>query len=290
MRAFKDCNPFAVAIYILAAAGVTMFGTDPVCNMISLFGGAILYGTYHGKSAIKMHIFSLAVILISAVINMLVSHNGKTVLFILNDNPVTLEAMLFGFSSGLMIVSIIYWFGCFSFIMTSDRLLYIFGALSPRLALVLSMTLRYIPLFKSQLQRVVNTQKALGLYERDNIIDKLRFGMRVFSVMVTWALENGIITADSMTARGYGTHKRTHFSVFRFTLQDGLMLAASILLLVISAVGISTAGFEFYPEISCSQASYIAALGYISYGILCVLPSVINFKEALRWKYLSSKI
>ncbi len=290
VRAFKDCNPFAVAIYILAVAGVTMFSTDPICNMISLFGGAILYSTYHGRNAAKMHGFALLVVFASVVINTLVSHNGKTVLFVLNDNPITLEAMLFGLSSGLMIAAVMYWFGCFSFIMTSDKLLYIFGALSPRLALVFSMTLRYIPLFKSQLQRVVNTQKALGLYSDDNIIDKARFGIRVFSVMVTWSLENGIITADSMTARGYGTHKRTHFSVFKFTLQDAFMLTVSILLLLLSAFGINHAGFEFYPEISLSISSYITVLGYISYGILCILPSIINLKEALRWKYLSSKI
>ncbi len=285
MRAFKDCNPFAVAVYFVAVTGVTMFCSDPVINMISLLGSITVYQTYHGAKAMRMHAFALAVILASTIINPLVSHNGKTVLFILNDNPITLEATLFGVSSGLMIAAVMYWFSSFSFIMTSDRLLYIFGSLSPRLALLLSMTLRYIPLFKDQLRRVRNTQTALGLYDQDNIIDKARSEMRVFSVMVTWALENGIITADSMTARGYGIGKRTHFSVFKFALGDILLLVTSVLLLALSAVGINGAGFGFYPEISLPKGAY----GYISFGVLCILPTVINMKEALRWKYLSSK-
>lgn len=290
VRAFENHNPFSVTAYFLIVVGITMFSADPIVSLISLIGGAVTYTLYHGTSSLKTHAFALAVIAVSTLINPLVSHNGKTVLFVINDNPITLEATLFGLSSGLMIASVIYWFGCFSFIMTSDKLLYIFGSLSSRLALILSMTLRYIPLFKAQLQRVRNTQKALGLYNQDNVIDRLRSEMRVFSVMVTWALENGIITADSMTARGYGIGKRTHFSIFKFTLSDAILTVTSVILFAVSAFGLYSSGFEFYPEIAFSQASHILIFGYISFGILTALPIVINTKEALRWKYLSSKI
>ena len=42
--------------------------------------------------------------LLMAFANPLLVHNGETVLFFMNDNPVTLEAMIYGGMSSLMIV------------------------------------------------------------------------------------------------------------------------------------------------------------------------------------------
>ena len=85
--------------------------------------------------------------------------------------------------------------------MTSDRLLLPVRQGIAEMALLISMALRHIPLFAVQAKRVRDTQKVLGLYKEDNIADDIRGGARVFNVMVGWALENGIITADSMAAR-----------------------------------------------------------------------------------------
>ena len=195
----------------------------------------ILYGPNEG---FRSHGYMIALFLVMTLINPLVSHNGATVLFVMNHNPVTLEALIYGAVSATMILSILYWFRSFSHIMTSDKLLYLFGRLSPKLSLVISMSLRYVPLFGQQLRKVSQSQKALGLYKEDNIVDRIRGGIRIFSVMVSWALENGIITADSMTARGYGLGKRSSFSIFTWISHDILLLALSLLLGGISLWGI----------------------------------------------------
>lgn len=290
MRRFADHNPVAVAVYFLAAAGVCMFTMEPVLLAISFVGALISLGVTGEMRKWKIHLYTLLLFAGMALMNPLISHNGVTVLFVMNHNPVTLEALAYGIAAGGMIVTVLYWFRSFTAVMTSDKLLYIFGSLSPKLALVLSMALRYVPLFVAQAHRVSQSQRALGLYKEDNLIDRVRGGMRVFSVMVTWTLENGIITADSMTARGYGTTRRTRFSIFRWTRGDVLLLLATLLLTGIALWGNAGRIFTYYPAITCTPLTARTLAGFFAYGLLTLLPAIITGKEALKWHCLRSSI
>lgn len=290
MRTFADYNPIVVAIYFLMVVGIAMFCMNPIILFLSLCGALLLYFLRNGFTDSKMHLFSLALFLILALINPLVSHNGATVLFVMNHNPVTLEAFIYGIAAATMIVSVLYWFRIFSQIMTSDKLLYIFGACSPKLALILSMSLRYVPLLNKQAKKVEQTQQALGLYKEDNIVDYMKGKLRIFSVITTWALENGIITADSMAARGYGIGKRSRFSIFRMKMADVVVLVSSILLFVLSLLGIRQLEFVYYPTIKMSKMTAMGAVGCAAYSILILLPAIVEVKESLKWKYLRSKI
>lgn len=292
MRSFEEYNPVATAVYFLSAAGIAMFCMNPVLLMLSLFGALMIFFLRNGRKNGKSHRMFFLLFLALIVINPLVSHNGTTVLFVVNHSPITLEATIYGVAAAVMILAVLYWFRSFTQIMTSDRLLYLFGKLSPKLALVLSMGLRYVPMFSRQTAKIQQSQTALGLYKEDNIIDRFRGGMRVFSVLITWALENGITTADSMTARGYGIGKRSHFSIFRFRKTDIFLMCATGILLTITLISIGSGALDFayYPSIKSTPLSPTAVMGYVSYGILILLPSIIEAEEKLKWKALQSKI
>lgn len=292
MRTFEEYNPMVTAVYFFAVSGIVMFCRNPVLLLASLFGALLYYFMRNKLHNAKTHLFSLGLFLVMILINPLVSHNGVTVLFLINHNPITLEATVYGIASGMMVLAVLYWFSSFTQLMTSDKLLYLFGKLSPKLALVLSMGLRYVPLFSKQTVKINQTQTALGLYKDDNIIDRYKGGLRVFSVMITWALENGIITADSMTARGYGIGKRSNFSIFRFRRADVILLSIASVLFVLTLISIGSGALDFayYPAMQSTDLSSTALLGYISYGILTLLPTIIEAKETFKWKYLQSKI
>lgn len=292
MKAFADYHPAASAVYFLAVSVIVMFCIDPVIIALSLFGAIMFYFVRNGLKGAVSHLYFLGMLIIMTLINPLFSHNGATVLFVMNNNPITLEAMLYGLSASAAIISAVYWFRSFSQIMTRDKLLYLFGKLTPKLSLVLSMALRYAALFAQQAKKIRQSQQALGLYTDGNIIDRIKGNLRVFSVMLTWSLENGIITADSMAARGYGTGKRTHFSVFRFKGSDGVLIAVTLLLFaaVCTGIGGGALNFDFYPVIRTSEPSLLSTVSFIAYGILVLLPSAIEIKEALKWKYFLSKI
>lgn len=290
MRTFADSNPIAAALYFLVVSGIAMFSANPVISAISLTGAVVLFIVNNGRKGLLTHLFSASLFAVMSLINPLVSHNGATVLFVMNNNPVTLEALIYGICAAVTVVAVLYWFRSFTLVMTSDKLLYLFGVLSPKLALTLSMALRYVPLFGTQIKKVQASQKALGLYKDDNIVDSFRGGMRVFSVMITWALENGIVTADSMAARGYGIGTRSRFSLFRFKGEDVFIICATLILFTLTIYGTIGTKFDFYPYFSAPEAEFRNAVGYISYGAMNFLPVIIGVKEELKWKYLRSKI
>ena len=191
-----------------------------------------------------------------------------------------------------MIVTVLYLFKIFSSIMTRDKLLYVFGKLSPKVALILSMGIRYISLFKERAKKIADSQKALGLYKDDNIFSKIKYDLRVFSILITWALENGIITANSMEARGYGKHRRTHYSLFKFRVADVMLLSVTLLCsaFTLTFIFLGKLDFVFYPAIKLAPLNLFSISAYISYGILSFLPTFNEIGEKLKWSYLQSKI
>ena len=215
-----------------------------------------------------------------------------TPLFFLNGNPVTLEALLYGFALAVAVVGVLLWCKGYSEVMTGDKFLYLFGSVIPRLALVLSMALRFVPQFRRQMRRVRCAQKTMGLYAARGYTDKVRSAGRVFLAMIAWSLENAMETAASMKARGYGRGRRTNFSLFRFTARDGALLAVCAALMGVVAVGMAAGvtAFDFYPRVSTPELTPAALAVYIAFGALSLLPFTLEVREAIVWRYYRSRI
>jgi len=292
LKSFKDHNPIAIFLYYAFMIVPAMFCINPVMMCISLFFGVVFRIVKDGRASIKKMLFFIIFPVIGAIVNPLFNHKGVTVLFILNNNPITMEAVMFGLTLGIMLSSTMIWFSSFNSIMTTDKLLYVFGSVSPKIALILSMTLRYIPLYGQQIKKVRQAQLVTGLYKEDNAIDRLRGGLRIMSVMVSWALENGIITADSMTARGYGVGRRSRFSIFGWGRSDILLAVISAALGVITAacIALGKLAYVWYPQIVTPGASFFALTAYIVYAALGAVPLFIQLKEEARWRSLQSEI
>ena len=192
-----------------------MVSMHPVIIFASLAGGFLLYGAQKGwRKLISEMGFFLVLFVLMSLANPLFIHNGETVLFFMNDNPITLEAIIYGGVSSLMIVGVLLWCRCYGAILTTDKFLYLFGRLIPKLGLILSMAFRFIPLFRTQIRKINQAQKTMGMYASDSVTDKIGSGIRVFDSLVSWSMENSIDTADAMKARGYGLKGRTNLHSF----------------------------------------------------------------------------
>lgn len=293
MNMFSSYHPAVLMLYFIAVLLVAMFTANPVLLCLALLGG-VCFCTLLERPKNFWHnlAFYIPLFLMIAVTNPLFSHNGVTPLFFLNGNPVTLEAILYGLDIATMLVAVLYWFKCYNHIMTSEKILFLFGKAIPKLSLLLSTALRFVPLFKAQIQKIHQAQKAMGLYASNSYVDKLRSAVRVFSAMLTWSLENAIDTGDSMKARGYGLKGRSHFALFRFTVRDGLLLGTSILLLAFVLLGLmlKETAFSFYPRITAIRSTPLALAAYMAFGVLTFLPFLLEIKERLHWKLLLSHV
>lgn len=286
---FKGYHPIVNLIYFVAVMGFSMMFLHPVCLVISLSAAFMYSVMLKGTKAIKTNLlYMIPVVVVTALLNPLFNHRGITVVTMLPDgNPLTAEAVIYGFCAAVMIVSVICWFSCYNEIMTSDKFIYIFGKIIPALSLVISMTLRFVPRFIRQMKLSFDAQKISGVKK-----SKLKTAVSVFSSVITWSLESAVDTSDSMRARGYGISGRTAFSIFKFDTRDGLALISILALSVYIIAGhiLDATYFNFYPMILYADVSAYSVSVMACYALLCFMPIIIELWEVRKWKRLISKI
>ena len=289
----NSLHPVSSLVYFIAVLIPAMFCVNPVIQATALITAFCFLCTQQRfKQSLNDLIFYIFLFILIAVTNPIFSHNGETVLFFLNDNAITLEAIICGASISCAIISVIIWCKSLGFVLSSDKIVFLFGRATPKTALIMSMALRFIPLFKAQLKRVKTVQKTMGLYNTSSIPDKLMSTLRILSSMVTWSLENEVEISSSMKARGYGQKSRTSFSLYKFTISDSVFTAITAVLFIVTFIGIANGSLSFfyYPYIAEISLSANAVLSYLAYFMLCIIPFIFELKEAAKWKYYLCRI
>jgi len=288
MRAdsFSGYHPAVSLFYFVLAIGCAMVLTHPVCLALS-FACALGYSvSLQGRKAFRFYLLPL--LLITAIANPLFSHAGVTTLaYLPSGNPLTLESILYGIWAAFLLITVITWFSCFNAVMSGDKLVYLFGRVIPALSLVLSMALRFVPRFTAQAKAIADAQRCLGRGTSDgSVLRRAKHGMKILSILVTWALENAIDTADSMKSRGYGLPGRSAFSIYRFEKRDkaALLFLAACGGLVILGAAMGQLEFHFYPSIGGAAFNTWQIGLFIIYFALCGLPLWARGREALQWR------
>ena len=292
---FAKYHPLVNFIYFALVIGFSMVLSHPLAQVIS-FACALTYAIQtEGKKAVMFSLkWCLPMFLLTAFINPAFSHEGVTILtYLPGGNPLTLESILYGLSAGLMLVTVLLWFTNFNRVITSDKFIYLFGRIIPAMSLVLSMTLRFIPKFKGQLAAVTDAQKCIGRdVSKGSLWHRTKIAVTILSIMITWALENAIETADSMKSRGYGLSGRTAFSIYRFEDRDKIaLLFLGFCGLLLLAGSISNAfGFLYFPRLRYVGINVVTMFFQFVYFSLCMMPVVLNWAEERKWKAIHSKM
>jgi len=292
---FSTFHPVVNFAYFTAVILFSMFFLHPILLGIAIISAFTYSVMLKGEKAVKFNLlYMLPMLLLMAALNPAFNHQGVTILFYLKDgNPITLESILYGAAVACMFITVILWFSCYNAVMTSDKFIYIFGRIIPSLSLILSMVLRFVPRYAAQIKVISNAQKCIGRdASQGNIIRRAQNGIKILSIMTTWALENAIETADSMRSRGYGLPKRTSFSLFRFDNRDKTVFMAIVGLVAIVLAGsaIGQNAMRFFPSIKAAKVTPPGIIVYCAYFMLCILPVFINIVEDVKWKHIESKI
>lgn len=294
MRPLQQMHPVTMAVHLLAVILIAMFLRNPVLLCIALMGAgaySLLPDTHHDKGSL-LRLWGLAGLMIaaSALLNPLWNQRGETVLLFLNDKAVTVEAICYGLVAGLMLAAALIWFAFFASHMTAERVFCLLGGISPRLALVFSMGLRQSARLSQIMEQIRKARCAAGLAREDNPLHSIAENLHIFSATLSWAIENGIITADSMAARCYGMSRRTQLAGYRFRFRDGLHLGLVLLMIavILLAWGSGALTVQFYPHWQMPPADVRSIAAYVAYGMLCLYPAAAEILEVYRWRRLRS--
>lgn len=292
---FATFHPFVNLVYFISVLLFGMWFMHPVFQAIAFVSSIVYAIVLRGRAAVKFQLlYMLPLLLIMAVINPMFNHAGVTILFYLkNENPITMESIQYGIASACMFVTVIIWFSCYNVIMTSDKFIYLFGRIIPALSLIFSMVLRFVPRYQNQLKRISFAQRSIGQDMRQgNVLRRAKNGLKILSIMTTWALENAIETADSMKSRGYGLPGRTSYSLYRFDNRDkGFLIIIFIFITVVIAGQIRGENtMRFFPSIKVAEVTPFSILVYIAYSGLCVMPVIQHILEGIKWKSITSRM
>lgn len=290
---FSTYHPGINFYYFSAVFLFSMFFMHPVFLGISL-GCGVIYSIYlKGKKAVKFNLFAmLPLLVLTALVNPAFNHEGVTILLYVNDNPLTLESIVYGIAAAAMLISVLIWFSCYHEIMTSDKFIYLFGRIIPALSLVISMALRFVPRLKAQIKVISDAQRGIGRdISTGNLLQRAGNGIRILSILTTWALENAIETADSMRSRGYGLKGRTSFSNYRFDKRDAGMLALmfTLTLVIVAGAVLGENNIKYFPGLIMKERTIFSYIVYFCDALLFLLPVLTNIREDIRWKRRSHR-
>lgn len=276
-------SAFTLYVFIFI---MSMTASHPLTLLSSLACATIYDIKLRGKKAISFFIkFIIPVCIFSGLINGFFNNSGETILFLLPwGKNFTLEGVIYGLIFALRTACVLIWLFSFNEVITNDKIIYLFGKISPKTALIVSMALRFIPLIIKQSEEISKAQKGIGAKgAQKSFIKRMSNASKRLSILVSWTLERGIDTMHSMAARGYGLKGRTTYSPFIFRIKDLFILLAGI-----SGV---IAGF-FIP--SSLNASYIPVIlipfpdikGFALWGFFVILqlfPFIYDITEDKKW-------
>jgi energy-coupling factor transport system permease protein len=286
---FRSFHPLPCLLYYIGAALLSMFIFHPVflaSSIVLLFALNLMYISRASMLRTVAGIMLIGMLLF--VLNPLFSHRGEHILFYMMDQPITLEAIMYGLTISLSTIAILLTFVSYQKVITSDKFLYLFAAIWPKGSLVIVMAMRFVPLLRRRLYSITQQQRSKGISMLHGPLKKrIHDGMLLLQILLTWSLEDALQTADSMNARGYGLGKRSTYTLYRMRRRDWffvMWLTASVICCIIFR-GYGFGQLMIYPSLEPVGLVGVEWLDYAVFILFIGTPIGLEGKEWLRWRY-----
>lgn len=285
---FSSLHPFVNFIYYIGVMILCMVCLHPLFLMGAIIMSVLLNIMQgNGEKLRKMIPSTLIFFVMIIVLNPLLTHRGATTLFRLGDNRITLEACMYGFIMGLLLLAIMFTFTSYNDVISSHKFLYLFSRISPKVALLTMITVRFVPLFIRRLRQITLVQKTKGVQlDSGPFIGRIKNGMKLLQVLLVCSLEDALQTADSMQARGFGVTKRSTYIQYRMGRQDWYILAClAILLLSCFLFSFYGAGkLLIYPRVESLVFQQYDGILFVLFLLFISLPIIMEGREWLWWR------
>ena len=273
---FEACHPAMNFIFFTAAIYGAVSFKHPVFLAIA-YVCAFAYSVKRcGKRAVIFNLCLLPLILAFALYYSSYHHFGVTVWkknFI--GNNITLESFVYGLVIGLRFATLCMWLEAMFRVVSSDKVVYLFGKISPLLALFLTILLRLIPRIGNETRRINLAQKGIGRgSNQGDLFQRLMNCLRIFSMLITWMISALALESDSMRSRGSLLRGRTAFSIYRFDNRDRVFVIALFSCITLTAMGVILGASKMWynPRIIWRPLNGIGVVTAIGYLTFCLMP------------------
>jgi energy-coupling factor transport system permease protein len=242
------------------------------------------------KSLQRWFFFMIVSGLIIIIFNPLFNERGRHILFEIFQHRFTLEAVMYGATTALSIVGVLALFVSYNEIMTPNKLFYLFSKFLPQFAILLMLTLRFIPLMRRRLEEIAAIQASKGISVLNGSWkNRTKSGLLYVQVLLTYSLEEAIQTADSMNARGYGQGKRSTYEYFKFKKSDTIAMIYLMAVFIATLYGRFT-GYGIltvYPMMESFQLSVMDMVTTGEFLLFLGFPLFVDIGGIIRWRKLN---
>ncbi len=193
---------------------------------------------------------------------------------------------------GVIIATVIMWFSCVHAVVSRDKIIYLFGRISPKLSLFISIILRNVPRIKARARKINTAQKAIGRgANQGNILRRICNSIRIISMIITWTLENFVESSDSMRSRGYTLKGRTALSIYRFDNRDRVFVITVFWSMTVILMGIlfDQTNIMYNPEIIMNPITPVSFIFYFVHGFYCLIPMILQIVGEIKSELPRSK-
>lgn len=273
---FEQCHPAVNFIYFVAVIYGMVSFRHPACLAIS-FLCAFAYSVRRNRwRAVAFNAALLPIVAVFAFYYSSYTHFGLTVFrqnFI--GNNLTLESLVYGIVLGIAAAGTAIWLSCVFSVFSSDKVVYLFGRLSPRMALFFSILLRMAPRVKREAAKINTARRGIGRgASQGGPFARLRNCARIFSMLITWTIDSLTLASDSMRSRGSMLRGRKAFSIYRFDNRDRLYVIALFACLTLTAMGalLRQTSAVYDPKITVTPITSVSWVFYAGYAVLCLMP------------------
>jgi energy-coupling factor transport system permease protein len=247
MESREGFHPLAWLAWLVAAALPALSTRNPLYLCLILLAAGVNFTALRGQSSTARSWGAFVRLgatlwLFTIPFALLTAHYGRMILFRLPQSwpvvggPITVEALLYGFSSGLALVTLLMVFAVFNIAVDQASLLRMTPAFIYQTGVVAAIAVAFVPQMVAAWQAIREAQEVRG-HQLRGVRDLLPL---ILPLLVT-ALERATQLAESMEARGFG-HQISEVGSGRRVASQGAVLAG------LGALGIGLAGLWFWPD------------------------------------------
>lgn len=286
---FEKCHPAVNFIYFSAVIAGTILFNHPIFLLISFVCGFLYSIKRNGWKAFVFNAILIPLIAAFALYYSNFNHFGVTVLRQnMIGNNMTVESLVYGFGLGVTAAGVLMWFSCIYSVFTTDKVVYLFGKVSPRLSLFLAILLRMVPRIKREAKKINTAQRGIGRgANQGNVFQRLRNSIRILSILITWTIDSLTLASESMRSRGSSLRGRKAFSIYRFDNRDRAYVIGLFVCLTLTmmAVMLKQTDILYDPRIIMTPITAMSYLFYTGYALLCLMPLGLEVWTQYRfWK------
>ncbi len=284
---FEACHPAVNLLYFAAVITGMIAFRHPVFLGIS-FLCAFAYSLRRNRW--KALVFNLILIPLTVLFAFYYSsyhHFGMTELRLnFVGNRMTLESLVYGLVLGFVIAGTMIWMSCVYSVFTTDKVVYLFGKVSPRLSLFLAILLRMVPRIKQEGRRINTARRGVGKgTDQGNLLQRLVNSIRIFSMLISWTIGALATASDSMRSRGSVLRGRTAFSIYRFDNRDRAYVIGLFACLTITAMGylLRQTRMVYDPRLQWTPLTVMSYAFYLGYAVFCLMP--LGLELYTEWRF-----